>query len=92
MLDELHVVGRGIPDIVQPIPEGNLVVHRLTQQLLIVLVLGFRRAPFLLAILLVKVESGFGYQAKANGQGQPTGMLQSTDKVDPFDISPFGWS
>jgi hypothetical protein len=90
VLDELHIICRGIPDIIDHIVEGYLVGDHLPQQLLIDLIFRHRCPPLLLTCFGVKEGFRLRDQMVVHRQRHPLYMVQRRDEVDALDRLPTG--
>lgn len=85
--DELHIVGRRIPEVVQHVLELHLIVNRHAQQHSVTLVFGDRRAAFGFASLGIRILFGLLDQIEGNRQRHFADSIESCQEFDPFDVS-----
>mgnify|MGYP005860765623 CR=1 FL=1 len=85
MDDELHVIRRSEPDIIEYIAERNLVGNHLPQQLPVDFVFRHRRPTLRLAGFSVEITFGLGHQMIVHRQRHPIDVVQGRDEVDPLD-------
>lgn len=90
--DQAHILCRGIPHVREHVTELDLIVVSLPEQCLIMFVLADGRASLGLAVLLVHVPLGLGYQPEAHRERyfQLRHMVQQGEEVDAFDHAVLG--
>lgn len=85
--DVLHIVGGGVPQIVEHVLKRHLIMHRNAQQHPVTRVFRDRAAPLGFARLLVHVWLGLLDQIKGDGQRDLAHRVEGGQEFDPFDVA-----
>src|SRR5215213_4553732 len=87
MLDELHIVCRGIPCVIDHVAKANLVMRNYLQKHPIPSVLSDLRATLLLLGFMINKSFSLCDQIKSERQTDKASHIQRGKEVDPFDVA-----